>query len=175
MSGSRRPTFEATELFARGVGDSTDIVQKEMYTLTDGGGRSLTLRPEGTAPVCRAYVEHGMHKLPPAGEAVVPVELLPLRARPGGALPPVLAGRRGGAGLGGPRGRRRVDRAARDAARGDGGQGVRLRLSSLGSSDSRARYRERLQAHLRANEDEPVGGGEGAHRAEPAARVRLRP
>ena len=62
--GSRRPTFEATELFARGVGEATDIVQKEMYTFDDGGGRSLTLRPEGTAPVCRAYIEHGMHKLP---------------------------------------------------------------------------------------------------------------
>ena len=57
------PTFEATELFARGVGESTDIVQKEMYTFQDAGGRSLTLRPEGTAPVCRAYLEHGMHTL----------------------------------------------------------------------------------------------------------------
>ena len=58
------PTFEATELFARAVGESTDVVQKEMYTFDDGGGRSLTLRPEGTAPVCRAYIQHGMHKLP---------------------------------------------------------------------------------------------------------------
>src|SRR6202158_177545 len=57
------PTFEATELFERGVGEATDIVQKEMYTFDDGGGRSLTLRPEGTAPVARAYIEHGMHKL----------------------------------------------------------------------------------------------------------------
>jgi histidyl-tRNA synthetase len=56
------PAFEATELFARGVGASTDIVQKEMYTFADASDRSLTLRPEGTAPVCRAYVEHGMHK-----------------------------------------------------------------------------------------------------------------
>ncbi|HEV7161798.1 MAG TPA: ATP phosphoribosyltransferase regulatory subunit, partial [Solirubrobacteraceae bacterium] len=56
------PAFEATELFARGVGASTDIVRKEMFTFEDAGGRSLTLRPEGTAPVCRAYVEHGMHK-----------------------------------------------------------------------------------------------------------------
>ena len=56
------PTFEATELFARGVGASTDIVSKEMFTFADAAGRSLTLRPEGTAPVCRAYVEHGMHK-----------------------------------------------------------------------------------------------------------------
>ncbi|PZS12440.1 MAG: histidine--tRNA ligase, partial [Solirubrobacterales bacterium] len=66
-AGYRRietPAFEATELFSRGVGAATDIVRKEMYTFDDGGGRSLTLRPEGTAPVCRAYIEHGMHKLP---------------------------------------------------------------------------------------------------------------
>ena len=58
------PVFEDTELFARGVGESTDIVQKEMFTFEDKAGRSLTLRPEATAGVCRAYVEHGMHKLP---------------------------------------------------------------------------------------------------------------
>lgn len=58
------PTFEDTEVFVRGIGTSTDIVRKEMYTFTDLGGRSITLRPEGTAPVARAYVEHGMHKLP---------------------------------------------------------------------------------------------------------------
>src|SRR6185312_10625954 len=56
------PVFEPTELFARGVGESTDIVSKEMFSFEDGSGRSLTLRPEGTAPACRAYVEHGMHK-----------------------------------------------------------------------------------------------------------------
>lgn len=55
----RTPIFEHTELFTRGVGEETDIVQKEMYTFTDKGGRSLTLRPEGTAPVVRAYLEHG--------------------------------------------------------------------------------------------------------------------
>jgi histidyl-tRNA synthetase len=58
------PVFEDTELFTRTVGEATDIVRKEMYTFSDRSGRSLTLRPEGTAPVCRAYVEHGMHKLP---------------------------------------------------------------------------------------------------------------
>ena len=57
------PVFEDTDLFARGVGEATDIVQKEMFTFEDKAGRSLTLRPEGTAGVCRAYVEHGMHKL----------------------------------------------------------------------------------------------------------------
>ncbi|MBV8429662.1 MAG: ATP phosphoribosyltransferase regulatory subunit, partial [Solirubrobacterales bacterium] len=58
------PAFEYTELFARGVGEASDIVQKEMYSFEDGAGRSLTLRPEGTAPVCRAYIEHGMHRRP---------------------------------------------------------------------------------------------------------------
>ena len=58
------PLFEDTRLFARGVGESTDIVEKETYTFLDRGGDSLTLRPEGTAPVCRAYLEHGMHNLP---------------------------------------------------------------------------------------------------------------
>src|SRR6476660_9794839 len=58
------PAFEDTELFARGVGQCTDIVQKQMFTFEDQGGRSLTLRPEGTAPVARAYIEAGMHKDP---------------------------------------------------------------------------------------------------------------
>lgn len=58
------PTFEHTELFQRGVGETTDIVSKEMYTFTDRSDRSLTLRPEGTAGVARAYVNHGMHRQP---------------------------------------------------------------------------------------------------------------
>src|SRR5699024_349233 len=57
----RTPLFEHTEVFQRGVGDSTDIVQKEMYTFDDRGGRSLTLRPEGTAPVVRACVENKLY------------------------------------------------------------------------------------------------------------------
>ncbi|WP_416149225.1 histidine--tRNA ligase [Salipaludibacillus sp. HK11] len=57
----RTPIFEQTELFARGVGDTTDIVQKEMYTFEDRGGRSLTLRPEGTASTVRSFVENKMH------------------------------------------------------------------------------------------------------------------
>ncbi len=56
----RTPVFEHTELFLRGVGDTTDIVNKEMYTFLDKGGRSITLRPEGTAGVARAFVENGL-------------------------------------------------------------------------------------------------------------------
>ena len=58
------PTFEDTGLFARTSGAGSDVVQKEMYTFEDRGGRSLTLRPEATAPVARAYLEHGLHRQP---------------------------------------------------------------------------------------------------------------
>lgn len=58
------PTFEAAELFARGAGEGTDIVEKEMYVFEDRGGDRLALRPEGTASVCRAYLQHGMANLP---------------------------------------------------------------------------------------------------------------
>ncbi len=56
----RTPVFEHTELFQRGVGETTDVVQKEMYTFDDKGGRSITLRPEGTAGAVRAFLEHGL-------------------------------------------------------------------------------------------------------------------
>jgi histidyl-tRNA synthetase len=58
------PVFEDTALFARTSGQGSDVVQKEMYTFADRSDRSLTLRPEGTAPICRAYVEHGIHRDP---------------------------------------------------------------------------------------------------------------
>jgi histidyl-tRNA synthetase len=60
----RVPLFERTELFARGIGDETDIVKKEMYSFDDRSGESLTLRPEATASLMRAYIEHGLHVLP---------------------------------------------------------------------------------------------------------------
>ncbi len=67
LYGYRRiqtPVFEDTALFQRTSGVGSDVVQKEMYTFTDRSDRSLTLRPEGTAPICRAYVEHGLHREP---------------------------------------------------------------------------------------------------------------
>lgn len=60
----RFPTFEHTELFLRGVGDTTDVVQKQMYTFNDKGGRSITLRPEGTSSVARSFLENGLFQLP---------------------------------------------------------------------------------------------------------------
>jgi histidyl-tRNA synthetase len=143
------PAFEATELFARAVGESTDIVRKEMFTLNDSSGRSLTLRPEGTAPVCRAYVEHGMHK------RRQPVKLWYLssffrheRAQAGryrqfwqvgaealGSADPAVDAES-------------IVLLAR-LLEEMGVSSVRLRLTSLGGPAARAEYRERLQAYLR--------------------------
>ncbi len=154
-AGYRRietPAFEATELFARGVGASTDIVQKEMYTFLDGGQRSLTLRPEGTAPVCRAYLDHGMHRL------AQPVKLWYLssffryeRAQ---------AGRYrqfwqiGAEAIGSDDPAVDAESIVLLAALLDELEvrGIRLRLASLGSPAARAAYRAALTAHLRANE-----------------------
>jgi histidyl-tRNA synthetase len=148
------PAFEFTELFARGVGEATDIVQKEMYSFTDGAGRSLTLRPEGTAPVCRAYIEHGMHK------RAQPVKLWYLSSFFRAEAP--------------QRGRYRqfwqigaeTIGSAEPEADAElivllwelfsvlGVKGTRLSLTSLGTPETRAEYREELRTYLHAREDE---------------------
>ncbi len=83
------PVFENAELFERSVGDSTDIVEKETYTFTDRGGDRVTLRPEGTAPVCRAYIQHGMHTLASTREIILHLDRIPIRASTGWPLSPV--------------------------------------------------------------------------------------
>jgi histidyl-tRNA synthetase len=156
-AGYRRietPAFEATELFSRGVGEATDIVRKEMYTFDDGGGRSLTLRPEGTAPVCRAYIEHGMHKLPQ------PVKLWYLSSFFRAEAP--------------QRGRYRefwqvgaevIGSAAPETdaelivllvelMEALGVRDTQLKLSSLGTPETRAEYRAELAAYLHEHESQ---------------------
>jgi histidyl-tRNA synthetase len=146
------PAFEATDLFERGVGKSTDIVRKEMFTFEDKGERSLTLRPEGTAPICRAYLEHGMHKL------AQPVKL--------SYVGPFFRHERPQAGryrqfhqLGieaigteSPLADAEVIMLLSDLLGELGVPGVVLRLGSLGSLDARATYLEELKAHLHAHE-----------------------
>lgn len=89
----RTPAFEFTELFARGVGETTDIVQKEMYTFTDDGDRSLTLRPEGTSGAVRACIYRAWNAQPrTAHKAVLYFPDLPLRKYTGRqtkTVPPV--------------------------------------------------------------------------------------
>jgi histidyl-tRNA synthetase len=156
-AGYRRietPVFEHTDLFARGVGASTDIVQKEMYTFLDAGERSLTLRPEGTAPVMRAYHEHGMHKLPQ------PAKLW--------YLGPFFRQEKPQAGRFREFWQLGIEAIGSDDPAVDaeaiallhavvvelGVAGVRLRLGTLGSIEARLKYREVLVAYLRAHEAE---------------------
>jgi histidyl-tRNA synthetase len=156
-AGYRRigtPTFEATELFTRGVGEATDIVQKEMYTFDDGAGRSLTLRPEGTAPVCRAYLEHGMHKL------AQPVKLWYLSSFYRAEAPQRGRYRQfwqvGAEAIGSaaPETDAELIVLLADLLEALGVRGTRLRVSSLGRPETRAEYREELKAFLRAHEAE---------------------
>jgi histidyl-tRNA synthetase len=155
-AGYRRietPTFEATELFARGVGEATDIVRKEMFTFEDQGGRSMTLRPEGTAPVCRAYVEHGMHKLPQ------PVKLWYLSSFYRHEAPQAGRYRQfwqvGAEAIGSddPAVDAEIIVLLADLLDALNTHGVHLRISSLGTPEARADYREELQSYLRANRD----------------------
>jgi len=146
------PSFEDTELFERGVGHSTDIVRKEMFTFEDKGGRSLTLRPEGTAPICRAYIEHGMQKL------AQPVKL--------SYAGPFFRHERPQAGRYRQFHQLGIEAIGSDSPLADaeaisllaellgelGVPGVELRLGSLGSLEARKAYLEELKAHLRANE-----------------------
>ncbi len=105
------PVFEDTALFERTSGQGSDVVQKEMYTFSDRSDRSLTLRPEGTAPICRAYVEHGFHRDPqPAKLFTIATDVSLRRARPR-AVPRALAGLGGG-----DRKRRSCDRRRADPA-----------------------------------------------------------
>jgi histidyl-tRNA synthetase len=146
------PAFEDTALFERGVGQSTDIVRKEMFTFEDKGERSLTLRPEGTASICRAYLEHGMHK------QAQPVKL--------SYLGPFFRHERPQAGryrqfhqLGlecigtdSPLADAEVIMLLSDLLGELGVPGVELRLGSLGSFEARRAYLEDLKAHLHAHE-----------------------
>jgi histidyl-tRNA synthetase len=154
-AGYRRietPAFESTELFARGVGEATDIVQKEMYTFDDGGGRSLTLRPEGTAPVCRAYIEHGMHKLPQPVKLWYLSSFFRAEAPQRGRYREFWQVGAEAIGSATPETDAELIVLLADLLEAFGVRGLTLRLSSLGTPETRAEYREELKAYLREHE-----------------------
>jgi histidyl-tRNA synthetase len=148
------PIFEDTELFERGVGASTDVVRKEMFTFSDQGGRSLTLRPEATAAICRAYIEHGMQTLPQ------PVKLWwygPLfrHERPqAGRFRQFTQLDAEAIGSDSPLVDSELIVLLDEFLRGLGVPALELRLGSLGSVEARAAYRDELRAYLRAHESE---------------------
>jgi histidyl-tRNA synthetase len=148
------PAFEDTELFARGVGGSTDIVRKEMFTFEDQGGRSVTLRPEATAPICRAYVEHGMHKLPQPVKLWCAGPFFRYEAPQAGRFRQFNQIDAEVIGSDSPLVDAELIMILDDLLSELGVPGVRLLLSSLGSPEARATYREDLKGYLRSHESE---------------------
>jgi histidyl-tRNA synthetase len=147
------PTYEATELFARGVGEATDIVQKEMYSFDDGGGRSMTLRPEGTAPICRAYIEHGMHKQPQPVKLWYLSSFFRAEAPQRGRYRQFWQVGAEAIGAAGPETDAELIILLFELLSTLGVKDIHLRLSSLGTAETRREYREELAAYLHAHED----------------------
>jgi histidyl-tRNA synthetase len=148
------PVFEDTEVFARGVGESTDIVQKEMFTFEDKAGRSLTLRPEGTAGICRAYIEHGMHKLPQPVKVWYAGPFFRHEAPQAGRFRQFTQIGAEAIGSDDPTLDAELIMLLAEIFERAGTGPARLRLSSLGTPETRAGYLEELKLFLRAREDE---------------------
>lgn len=150
----RVPVFEHTELFQRSVGETTDVVQKEMYTFDDKGGRSITLRPEGTAGMARAFLEHGLNN------DALPVKVAYLTSCYRYEKPQ--AGRlrefhQFGVecfGAGAPQADAEVITLARLVLDTLGVQGVSLHINSIGCPECRARYLQALRDYFSARKDE---------------------
>ncbi|UZQ55782.1 histidine--tRNA ligase [Trichothermofontia sichuanensis B231] len=143
----RTPIFEQTALFERGIGEATDVVGKEMYTFRDRGGRSVTLRPEGTAGVVRAFIEHGLHTQ--GVQRLWYIGPMFRYERPG-------AGRQRQfhqlgvevLGSASPRADAEVIALATGLLNRLGLSELRLDINSLGTADDRARYRQALVDYL---------------------------
>jgi histidyl-tRNA synthetase len=148
------PMFEATEVFSRTVGDSTDIVQKQMFSFEDQGGRSLTLRPEGTAPVARAYIEAGMHKDPQPVKVWYAGPFFRQERPQRGRYRQFTQIGAEAIGSEDPSLDAEVIVLLHEILQRIGARSVRLKLSSLGNPDTRREYLEELKAYLHAHEDE---------------------
>ena len=148
------PIFEDTELFSRGVGEATDIVQKEMFTFEDKAGRSLTLRPEATAAICRAYAEHGMHKQPQPVKLWTWGAFFRHEAPQAGRFRQFTQVDAEALGSDDPSLDAELILLLAELIERAGAGPARLRLSSLGAPETRASYLEELTAYLRSREAE---------------------
>jgi histidyl-tRNA synthetase len=144
----RTPTFEATELFVRGVGETTDIVEKEMYTFSDKGGRSMTLRPEWTAPVVRAALEHHLFAQGPQRLYYLGPIFRYERPQRGRYRQAHQFGVEC-TGFEGPEADHEVISLAWQLVRSYAIRDAALQVNSIGDAACRPRYREALLAHFR--------------------------
>ena len=151
----RTPVFEHTELFQRGVGDTTDIVQKEMYTFQDRGNRSLTLRPEGTASVVRSFVENKLFGLPDQPVKLFYTGPMFRYERPqAGRMRQFVQFGVEAIGSKDPAIDAEVISLAMELYRSVGLKKLRLVINSLGDTESRLSHKEALVAHFAPRIDE---------------------
>lgn len=150
----RTPIFEHTELFRRGVGDGTDIVNKEMYTFDDKGGRSISLKPEGTAGAVRSYIENGLYALPQPVKVYYVTPVFRYEKPQSGRL---REHHQFGAeifGSASPRADFEIISLAIEFLDSIGLRDARLNLNSIGCKACRARYESDLAEHLRKRASE---------------------
>ncbi len=148
------PVFENTELFARTSGAGSDVVQKEMYTFPDRAGRSLTLRPEGTAAVARAYLQHGLHREPQPVKTFYVAPMYRYAAPQKGRYREFWQIGFEAMGSDDPALDAELIQLFVSIERNLGIAGTRLELNSIGDRECRPRYVERLRAFLADREDE---------------------
>jgi histidyl-tRNA synthetase len=156
LYGYRRiqtPVFEDTELFARTSGAGSDVVQKEMYTFEDRGERSLTLRPEGTAPIVRAYLEHGLHREPQPQKLYTLATMYRYAAPQKGRYREHYQASVEAIGSDDPAVDAEVIQLYDQLLRNLGVENYRLELNSIGDRECRPAYVERLNDWLDAHDD----------------------
>ncbi len=149
----RTPVFEHTEVFARGVGDTTDVVTKEMYTFTDKGGRSVTLRPEGTAGVVRSFLENGLFNEGLPASLFYLIGCYRYERPQKGRLREFHQFGVEMFGATDPSADATVISLADRIFRETGVKGIELRLNSIGCKDCRGVYRDKLKAFFEDKKD----------------------
>ena len=150
----RTPVFEYTELFTRGVGDTTDVVQKEMYTFADKDDRSLTLRPEGTASCVRAFLENGLYGGNLPAKYFYAISCFRYEKPQAGRLREFHQFGAEMFGAAGPRADAEMISLASELFRRLQIGGLQLRLNSLGCPACRGKHREALSAYFEAHKEE---------------------
>ena len=150
----RTPMFEHTELFERGVGETTDVVQKEMYTFLDKGDRSITLKAEGTAPVVRSYVEHSLYANPQPSKLYYISPCFRYEKPQAGRLRAFHQFGVEAFGANGPAIDAEVISLAMELFRRVGATGIELNINSIGCPTCRKVYNEKLREFFRPHLDE---------------------
>ena len=153
----RTPVFEHTELFQRSVGETTDVVQKEMYTFEDKGGRSVTLRPEGTAGMARALLEHSLHNDALPAKVAYLTSCYRYEKPQAGRLREFHQFGVECFGAAPPQADAEIIALARTILETLGVTGVSLHINSIGCASCRARYHTALKAYFEARRDELCG------------------